>query len=290
MKKIILALYCFFLSLAIYSNDNILIQVDGKKHSSISMEDIKKMSSINIEHFNYVTQRAELYKGVGTLAFIEKLYPEAANILEIEFIAEDNYRSFITVDRLRQTNSILAYDRADGDKFVRFSLKEKILVSVGPLYLVWDLKGVKKEERLVHSSVYQIRTINLLTNKIDFGLKENAVDSSVYLGYQVYKRQCISCHALGKIGGSYSFDLVARKTLELKGAEYVRKYILDPRSVNPRSKMLPLPKFKNAPEMVQGLLDFLKFMQNPEELLNQKKAASSEASYKVLKELIKEIK
>ena len=290
MKKIILALYCLCLSLAVYSNDTILIQVDGKKHISISMEEIKKMSSINIEYFNHVTQRAELYKGVGTLAFIEKLYPEAANILEIEFITDDNYRSFVTVDRLSQKNSILAFDRADGDKFVRFSQKEKILIPVGPLYFVWDLKGVKKEERLLHSSVYQIRTINLLTNKIDFGLKENAVDSSIYLGYQVYKRQCISCHALGKIGGSYSFDLVARKTLEVKGAEYVRKYILDTKSVNPQSKMLPLPKFKNAPEMVQGLLDFLKFMQNPEELLNQKKAASSEASYKVLKELIKEIK
>lgn len=52
------------------------------------------------------------------------------------------------MNRLQQAHSILAYERADGDKFVRYSQKEKILVDLGPMYLVWDLKKMPAQERL----------------------------------------------------------------------------------------------------------------------------------------------
>jgi hypothetical protein len=286
MKLLILCLsFCSF-ALA----QTISVTVDGKKHASITMEEIRKLKTNEVEFFNHVTKRAELYKGVPTLSLIERLYPDSNHILEIELISSNDFRYNIPMERLQLAHSILAFERADGDKFVRFSQKEKILVDLGPLYLVWDLKNVSAQDRLNFSSDYQIGAINLVTNRTDFGVNETSVDASVYLGFQTYKSRCLSCHSLGKLGGNMSFDLLKRKTLQMKGHDYVIKYILDPKSVNPQTRMLPLPKFKNSNEMAQGVVDFLKFMQNPEELLNKKKASSSGTSYKALKNIVNEMR
>jgi hypothetical protein len=60
--------------------------------------------------------------------------------------------------------------------------------------------------------------------------------------------------------------------------------------INPKTKMLPFPKFKNSEDMITGIVDFLKFMQNPDELLKKKKSASGQKSYKDLKHLIQEMR
>ena len=288
MIKLVLPLLCLLFHATAFAGD-IVISVDGKKIATANLDTIKTLRATNIEFFNHVIKRAELYKGVPTLALIEKYYPEVQNVVEVELISENGFKSFFHMDRFLQVSSILAYERADGDKFVRYSSKEKILVPLGPLYLVWLMKGLSEQDRLNYRSIYQIAGINLVTNKAEFGVKENSVDGSIYLGYQTYKAQCISCHALGKVGGDISFDLVKHKTVDNKSAEYVIKYILNPTSVNPRSKMLPLPKFKNSNEMAKGVVDFLKFMQNPEELLKKKKEASADASYKELRELVNSV-
>jgi hypothetical protein len=282
-------LFSLFVSISGFAQD-ITINVDGKKLTVISLEEIKQLKIDEVEFFNKVTLRAERYKGVPTMRLIEKFYPETQNLVEVEFISGTDFNPLVDIELLRRTNSILAFERSDGDKFVRYSKKEKILVPLGPLYLVWALKQVSKEDRLLHTSIYQINTINLVTNKMDFGVKENSANASLYLGYQSYKRHCLSCHALGNLGGGVSFDLIKNKTLESKGAEYVKKYIRSPELVNLKTKMLPLSNFKNREDMIQGIVDFLTFMQDPETILRKQNGSSAPASYKVLRQLIKDIK
>jgi mono/diheme cytochrome c family protein len=286
MMKSLLILLSFFSVTQVYASD-IAIKIDGKASGTLKIDEIKKMRTLEIEFYNSVTKRAELYRGVSTLAIIEKFFPDSQNLVEVSFVSENGFRSYVEMDRLRSTSSILAFERADGDKFVRYSQKEKVLVPLGPLYLVWDLKGMAPQERLSHSSVYQIKSLNLETSKSEFGFKESSVDESVYLGLQSYRAHCISCHAIGSEGGDVSFDLMKRKTLQSKGGEYVAKYILNPVAMNPKTKMLPLPRYKNQALMAQGIVNFLKFMQNPEELLKKKKALERETSYKALQEIVK---
>ena len=284
MKKII-SLIGLLLSGFAFA-ENIIINFDGKELAKVSMEDIKKMKSTNVEHFNKTIRRSELYVGVSTLSFIEKYFPEIQKINEVEFSTDNNINPFISMTRFQNFNSILAYDRADGDKFVRFSKKEKILVPLSPLYLVWDLKGASQEDKHTYKSLYQIRTINLISKKVNLGVNQDEVDTSVFLGYETYKEHCISCHAVGKVGGGNSFDLLKRKTLQNKGSEYVRKYIINPNLINPKTKMLPFSKVKGNEKMIQGIIDFLKFMENPNELLQKNKSAEGQTNYKALKNIV----
>ncbi|MFZ4714227.1 MAG: hypothetical protein ACOYL6_10960 [Bacteriovoracaceae bacterium] len=54
--------------------------------------------------------------------------------------------------------------------------------------------------------------------------------------------------------------------------------------------MLPLPKFHNVDEMAQGIVAFLKFMENPEEILRKQKSASQKSNYKELSEIVEEMR
>ena len=51
---------------------DILINLDGKKLSSISLDEIKQMESTHLEHFSSTIMRAEAYKGISTIRLLEK--------------------------------------------------------------------------------------------------------------------------------------------------------------------------------------------------------------------------
>lgn len=277
-------------TLTVHAQD-IQISVDGTPTKKISLEDIRKLRSETVEFYNFVTKRSEQYKGTPALQFLERLEPEAAgNLAEVELTTESEFSAYIPREMFNKADAYFTYERADGDTFTRFSQKKKILVPLAPLYLVWNLKGIPKEERLNFTSTYQIKGMNLITKSTSFGVMENAVDQSVYLGLQAYKKNCISCHAIGKLGGTISFDLVKRNTVDVRGAEYVKKYILNPAAMNPKTQMLPLPQFKNQEQVAQGIVEFLVFMKNPEELMKKREAQSGKASYRELREVINQSK
>lgn len=285
MKQVLFVFLTFF-SLNVFATEKIEIFLDNQKHNYVNLTAIKGMKTENINFYNYATKRMEVYKGIPFLNFLElTVSNQFKNIVEVELIAENDFKYYVSMDQIRKTHSVLSFDRADGDKFVRYSTKNKILVPLGPLYLVWDLKDIPRNERLDYTSVYQIKAINVKTNRLTFGIHENAVDQSVYLGYQTYKKHCLSCHSLGKLGGDVSFDLLQRKTLEKKGERYVLKYILRPSAMNPKTRMLPLPNYKNKMELAHGVVDFLKFMRNPKDLLEKKDIRKDHKSYKELKQL-----
>lgn len=265
----------------------IKLTVDSVEKSALSLDELRKRKSEVVEYYNWNTKRSEVYRGVNMLDLLEK---EASGIAEVELETDNGLHFFVSGDSLKQVRSILAYERADGDTFKRYSEKKKMLMHMGPLYLVWDLKGVPKEQKLYFTSIYQIRSIRIKTTKADFGLVDDGIDPKVYLGLQAYRQNCIMCHAIGNAGGSESFDLIKRQTLSLKGESYVQKFILDPRSFNPKTTMLPLPQYKNRDEVAQGIVAFLKYMKEAPDTskLNSKTPASK--SLGELKKIIQEAK
>lgn len=278
-----------FISFHAFALEKVTISVDGKLLATVPIEEIKKMPLQEVEFFNSVTKRSELYRGVNTLRFLEKLAMDKTQVMsELELSTTGNFKAYVQADSLRKIPSILSFERADGDTFKRYSSRIKKLINLGPLYLVWNLKGIPGADKLHYTSVYQIEGINLITKTYDLGIKDPSVDKRIFSGFKAYKQNCISCHAIGKTGGDISVDLVSAKTIETKSEEYVRKYILDPVSINPKSQMLPLPKFKNRSEIAQDIVNFLKFMMNPEEYLAKNKEASRTQGYKELQNIIKE--
>ncbi len=269
---------------------DILINLDGKKLSSISLDEIKQMQSTHIEHFSSTIMRAKAYKGVSTTRLLEKFYTNPTKLSEIEFVTDNGINPLMPMSQILKHDSILAYERADGQKFVRFSKKEKILVPLGPLYLVWKLdRNSTKEEKLTLKSLYQIKAINLYSNPVTFGISTTNTDPVLQSGLQFYKAHCISCHAIGPIGGSYSFSLNERKPLKDKGAEYVKKYVIDPVKMNPKTKMIQMPLFEKDEKSLQSLIEFMSYMEDPAQYLKNKSGETAK-DYKNLRNVVDEMK
>ena len=255
------------------------------------MDQIKQMKSANLEHFSSTIMRAEVYKGVSTLNLIEKFYPEVNKLAEVQFVADTGINPVIPIGQFLKKYSILAYERFDGQKFERFSKKEKILVPLSPLYLIWEInRDSSKEEKLTLKSLYQIRTINLYTTSNNFGVTEALGDQNLSLGIQIYKTQCISCHSIGSIGGNYSFSLIHRKTLKAKGSDYIKKYVLNPTAINPKTKMVQIPQFQKDEKTLEALIQFLQYIDDPMAYMTKKNPQVNTKDYQHLLNIVNEIK
>lgn len=293
-NKIMMILFCFLLSFTSWAEItyDLTILVDGKKVKTLTPSDLKKIKLVKLDFYNSVSKRSEDYRGwifsdLMQVAGVDK----GKSIVEVEFSAVNGFKSYFSYDMFVKAPAILSYERVDGEKFVRYSQKEKMLVDLGPYYLIWDQKKMSASEQQPYNSVYQINQINFLTNQIDFGLVADKVDSNLYLGLRSYKKYCLSCHALGKLGGNLAMDLLQKNILEAKGDDYFIKYTLAPASVFAQTKMLPLPKFKNSQAMAQGIVEFLKFAKNPEKVLKTIKAKSGQSVlYNELSQLVDEMK
>ena len=273
----------FALTFGAYADTTIELLIDGKKHATVTVEEIKKMKSSDVEYYHRLIKRAEPYKGVPTTYLLEKAYPGfATKYSEVEFHGLDEYKSYVPVSQLLRYNSILSYQRADGDAFVRISTRTKTLTPLAPLYLVWDMRLVPKAERDALSSAYQIHVINMISKSV----KTTETDNKIVKGYGYYKQYCINCHSVGSRGGKIGPNLIERNVIETRGAEYFKKYVLNPQSMNPKSTMLAF-NVTNKEDIVDHVIEFLKFAKAPEAALTSETPKGK--AYGTLKEISAEL-
>ena len=206
---------------------------------------------------------------------------EFSRTVEVELISTNGFKNYFSMENFLKVDAIVSFE-AENAKFERFSIKEKKIVQLGPYYLLWDFKSMSPEDKYQYNSVYQINKINLITNAVDFETSHVKNNESINLGFRTYKRYCLSCHAIGAWGGEIGIDLIKSKTLAKKGADFIKNYALDPHAINPETKMLALPKYKNREKMAQGLVEFLDFASHPNQGQKNKDAS--------LKTIINEMK
>lgn len=289
MKIKILSIFLLFTTTAFSEekSDTLILLLNGEKFKMVEMAAIREMKPSVVEFYDLANRKSDTFKGVPFIPLLSSLFPsELKKAIELELIAANGYKTYISIENFYKVDSYLTYESTIG-KFERFGLKEKKLVFLGPYYLVWDFKTIGKEDRFQYNTVYQINKINLITNAVEFlpqDIKENEV---INLGYRTYKKYCLSCHAIDKWGGDISFDLVKKKTIEIKGADYIIKYALDPKSINPKTTMKPLPKYKNREAMAKGVAEFLQFATNPALYLN--KPETTKVRYESLKIILDEM-
>ena len=58
MMNTLLLLVSLFCSWTVSAGDQVEILVDGKKHSALTLEEIKKFRSIELDFFNHVIKRS----------------------------------------------------------------------------------------------------------------------------------------------------------------------------------------------------------------------------------------
>jgi hypothetical protein len=291
--KIFFLLTVCFLSFNAFSQNNkkeLHFLVDGKKQKTLDLSTIQQLKASTVEYYDHVYRKAERFKGIPFIALLTYALPDALkNVVELEFISINGYKTYIPIENFYKVESILSYEAVNA-KFERYSQKEKEIISLGPYYLVWDFKTIGTEDKFQYSSVYQIDQINLITNAVDFSVHEVKDNEAVAMGFRTYKKYCLSCHAIENWGGNIGIDLVNKKILEKKGSDYIIQYALEPKVINQATKMRPLPKYNNRLAMAKGVSEFLNFAANPDRYITNKKIKSDIIRYDAFKKIINEMK
>jgi mono/diheme cytochrome c family protein len=146
-------------------------------------------------------------------------------------VALDGYSRTAPGSQLAEGGAFLAFD--DADRVARgesgFDPIDRRQVDAGPFYLVWTGPGRSDAHR--YPWPYQLARIEVtrFEERFPHTVPTGAAEGSpARRGYAIFRRECVSCHAINGEGGRVGPELnVPRSIVEYRDAETIKAYVRD---------------------------------------------------------------
>ncbi len=230
MKIILTVLLCFpFAPLRAAEIATPLIFTLGDKEvlRVTAAEMAGKPSARTIEIFDPAFQKPKKYRAVPVRDLLTSAYGGAwsENALgELFFDALDGYRSHAKVSVLMQGGGMIAFEDLDVKGWEAIPRKG---MTPAPFYLVWT--GPEQAPKKGYPWPWAIVGIKMAIMEDEYPNalpKGAAPDSAAGRGWTVFKRSCVSCHAISGHGGTMGPDLNApRGVTRYQRRSFLKKFI-----------------------------------------------------------------
>jgi mono/diheme cytochrome c family protein len=149
-------------------------------------------------------------------------------------VALDGYSRTAPGSQLAEGGAFLALE--DADRVARgdsgFDKIDRRQVDAGPFYLIWTGPGRNDAHR--YPWPYELARIEVtrfeerFPHTVPAGASEG---SAARRGYAIFRRECVSCHAVNGEGGRVGPELnVPRSIVEYRDAATIKAYVRDPSS------------------------------------------------------------
>lgn len=177
---------------------------------------------------------------------------------QIIFECEDGYKPMMELQKFIMVKSYLAISDIDAPKGKLWSpiVKDGQQMQAAPFYLIYPVVSSKYTD---YKWPYNLIKIHLVKNDHNVALLYPKYDSSAMAGFQLFKSNCISCHAINKIGGTMGPELnYPQNVTEYWQLDKLKEFIENPATFRNGVRMLKIAKLSTKD--IDQIVYFLKYM------------------------------
>ncbi|WP_299006121.1 cytochrome c [uncultured Shewanella sp.] len=247
--------------------DSLIFSVDDQSVDSVLLSTLQKnlnSHSIEVTSPYYAENKMTVkhYEGFRIQDILNWVYGQqwqnnSSN--DISFIAADGYKTISSGDIFKQTGGYLVYKDLDVDQGWQTILSHGNKLDPGPFFLVWT--GEKQTSELGFPWPWQVTGIEVIQFENQYPKvypQGISLNSKVFKGFAIFKKECIQCHAMDQQGGMIGPDLNApQNILDYRSRNMVKAYIRDPQTF--RYSKMPSHLHLTEQELEQ-LIDYFTFM------------------------------
>ena len=192
-------------------------------------------TTVEVDDPNYgAHKRYRACRLADVLTFAYGVAPSALGSADVFIRAWDGDDRPISAERLAEEGAWLAFgdaDRSKGPDFRWEPLGPKA-IDPAPAYLVWSKTA--QRDQAAYPWVWQVAEFEVVEFRKKYPHVAPAGEprgSPAWQGFEIFRGECIACHAVNREGGTTGPDLnVPQSIVEYRPAEQIKAYIHDPKT------------------------------------------------------------
>ena len=241
----------------------LVFRVAGGITATLDLATMKKWiseRSIRLFDIHYAVEKS--YRVFSVCDVLQSGFGEKLTIggdREAFFIASDGYKVSADLRKLcTEGDGYLAF--ADS-RHPQWETLPRYNVKPGPFYLVWLKQG--KTPDAGYPWPWQIAEIHLASVEQQYGAitpRDVETGSAVFSGYELFRGQCLGCHAIRGVGGAVGPDLGG--ILAYRDETIMRAFITAPSRFRP-SKMPDFPNLTDAD--LSALIAYFRYLDHADQ-------------------------
>jgi mono/diheme cytochrome c family protein len=206
---------------------------------------LAKIPAETITQFDPYYSKEKSYRAVPLVRVLDLAFPND-KISEVEYVlrAKDGYTVPMRGSLATEPGAYIAFEDVNVPGWEPIGQQK---ANPAPFYLIW----AKNEQQNLdtHPRPYELATIEIAKFEEVFphtaptGIAEG---EPARRGFEIFKEQCVLCHAINREGGRVGPDLnVPQSVVEYRPAEQIKAYIKNPLTFR-YSQMPPHPNLSEA--------------------------------------------